>query len=594
MSVPSVRAVADLDLPEPSTNTADSQEQLRALLAAPQASHREPMGALLSISGHLSESDLQGALAQQKLHPDSRLGEILLADRRINEDELYRALSLKLGVPYVRLGSFDVDPGVLTHIPQDVARSYGVLPLMWYHGRLVIATKDPTNSEVLGALSVLTRSTIEPVLTSPAELEAALATCYPSFDETELDIELQRESMPAGRRAAPESAEKLANERPIVRFVASMLHDAVRRRASDIHIRPRDQNIEVLYRIDGSTIHIRYFSSALLPGVIARLKVLAALDLAEHRLPQDGAIHFGSPESGVDLRVSMIPSIRGESCVIRVLDQAARLRRVADVGFTASDEQRFRRLIDRNQGIVLVTGPTGSGKTTTLYAALQELNSGENQIVTVEDPVEYRLDGVVQTQANAAVEYGFATALRHILRHDPDVILIGEIRDHETARIAVESALTGHLVLSTLHTNSAVQTMTRLLEMGVEPYLVCSTLAGVVAQRLARLNCKHCRQPEAVDAGIRAALGVSGEEIFLKGAGCARCHGVGYHGRVAVYEILEVTRAMRAALRAGTGDDELQELALREGMIPLTHQALALARTGEISLSEVYRSRLDG
>ena len=592
MSAQSIRVVQAPNVSEP-VNTACSQEQLRALLHAPEAAHREPMGALLSTVGHLSESDLQGALAEQKSHPHSRLGEILLAEGRISEDELYLALSLKLGVPYVRLGSFDVDPDALEDIPQDVARSYQVLPLMRHHGRLVVATKDPTNSEVLGALSVLTRSTIEPVLASPAELEAALSTCYPPFDDAELANESQRLGAPAVRQLAPETAEKLANERPIVRFVANVLHDAVQRRASDIHIRPRDQNVEVLYRIDGSAIHIRNFSSALLPGVIARLKVLASLDLAEHRLPQDGAIHFGSPERGVDLRVSLIPSVRGESCVIRVLDQAASLRRIADVGFTASDEKRFRRLVARNQGIVLVTGPTGSGKTTTLYAALQELNCGENQIVTVEDPVEYRLDGVVQTQANAAVEYGFATALRHILRHDPDIVLIGEIRDRETARIAVESALTGHLVLSTLHTNSAVQTVTRLLEMGIEPYLLCSTLAGAVAQRLARRNCKHCRQPEAVDEDIRVALGVSREETFFKGAGCAKCHGLGYHGRVAVYEILEMSRPMRAALRSGASDDDLQEIAMRGGMVPLTQQALALARMGEISLREVYSSRLD-
>lgn len=317
------------------------------------------------------------------------------------------------------------------------------------------------------------------------------------------------------------------------------------------------------------------------------------MDLAEHRLPQDGAIHVGANGRDVDLRVSIIPSVRGENCVIRVLDAAKSLRRIGDIGFTSEDEQRFRSLIDRNQGMVLVTGPTGSGKTTTLYAALQELNTGEYNILTVEDPVEYRLDGIVQTQVHPAIEYGFSTALRHILRHDPDIVLIGEMRDRETAKIAVESALTGHLVLSTLHTNGAVQTITRMLEMGIEPYLVISTLAGVVAQRLVRRNCQHCREREPVDANMRAVLDVGCEEVFYKGTGCSRCGGSGYHGRIAVYEILEMTRALRNAVRSGGSDDELHAIAVSEGMIPLTRQALSLARTQEISLSEVYRSRLE-
>ncbi|WP_129645499.1 GspE/PulE family protein [Peristeroidobacter agariperforans] len=570
-----------------------TQTQLHAALLAPQSSHPEPMGALLSIVGHLEQSHLQRALIEQRTHPDSRIGELLLAEGRISEDELYRALSLKLGVPCVRLSGFDVDPQALAEIPQDVARSYRVVPLMRHQGRLVVAMNDPTCSEVLGALSVLTRATIEPVLASPGEIDLAIATHYPPFDDAELNLEGERLAGPELPPIAADTAEKLANERPIVRLVSNMLHDAIHRRASDIHIRPREQNIEILYRIDGALLHIRSIGLTLLPGLIARLKVLAAMDLGEHRLPQDGAIHLHTPEHRVDLRVSMMPSIRGESCVIRVLDPASSLRRVASIGFTPEDEKRFRELIDRNQGLVLVTGPTGSGKTTTLYAALQELNTGEYHIVTVEDPVEYRLDGIVQTQAHAAIQYGFSTALRHILRHDPDVVLIGEIRDRETAGIAVESALTGHLVLSTLHTNGAVQTITRLLEMGVESYLVSSTLAGVLAQRLAKRNCQYCREPEIVDADIRAALGVSLEETFFKGAGCPRCGGLGYHGRVAVYEILHMSPAIRAALRTRATEDELQMIAVREGMVPLTQQALALARTGEISLTEVYRSRLD-
>ena len=288
-----------------------------------------------------------------------------------------------------------------------------------------------------------------------------------------------------------------------------------------------------------------------------------------------------------------MPAIYGENIVIRVLDRSVGLRRLADVGFTPFDQQRFRRLLNRNQGLVLVTGPTGSGKTTTLYAALQELNTGQYHILTVEDPVEYRLDGIVQTQVRPVIDYSFSNALRNILRHDPDVVLIGEIRDGETARVAMESALTGHLVMSTLHTNSATQTITRLLQMGIEPYLVSSTLAGVLAQRLVRRNCEHCKRPEAVDADIRKWLEVSPEETFFRGTGCAECHGTGYRGRIAVYELLELGPALRLAVSARAGDDELQAIGIREGMVPLTQQALTLARTGQISLLEVFRARLE-
>lgn len=288
-----------------------------------------------------------------------------------------------------------------------------------------------------------------------------------------------------------------------------------------------------------------------------------------------------------------MPSIYGENVVIRVLDRSVGLRRIADIGFTPVDERRFRNLINRNQGLVLVTGPTGSGKTTTLYAAMQELNTGDDHILTVEDPVEYRLDGIVQTQVNPAIDYNFSNALRHILRHDPDVILIGEIRDVETARIAMESALTGHVVMSTLHTNSATQTITRLLQMGIDSYLVNATLAGVLAQRLVRRNCEHCRAPETVDTEIRDLLGVKRDEPFVRGKGCDECHGTGFRGRVAVYELLEMSPALRTLIRTSATDDELQSQAILGGMIPLTQQALALARTGQISLLEVFRARID-
>jgi type IV pilus assembly protein PilB len=293
------------------------------------------------------------------------------------------------------------------------------------------------------------------------------------------------------------------------------------------------------------------------------------------------------------MRVSMMPAVHGENIVIRILDPKVGLRRLADIGFSPTDERRVRALINRNQGLVLVTGPTGSGKTTTLYAALQELNTGEYHILTVEDPVEYRLDGIVQIQVHPAIDFGFAQALRHILRHDPDVILIGEVRDAETAKIAIESALTGHLVLSTLHTNGAVQTVGRLVEIGIPPYLVNSTLAGVLAQRLVRLNCEHCKTVEQPRREVRDAFGVADTEKFWCGGGCEECAGTGFRGRVAVYELLEMSPELRKLVRAGANDEQLEARAVEEGMVPLNAQSLALARTGAISLSEAFHARLD-
>jgi type IV pilus assembly protein PilB len=300
-----------------------------------------------------------------------------------------------------------------------------------------------------------------------------------------------------------------------------------------------------------------------------------------------------TPHGKVDMRVSMMPAIHGENVVIRILDPKFGLRKFADIGFTGEDENRMRGLVNRNQGLVLVTGPTGSGKTTTLYAALQELNTGEFHILTVEDPVEYRLDGIVQMQMHDSIGFTFARALRHILRHDPDVILIGEIRDPETAKIAVESALTGHLVLSTLHTNSAAQAVTRLVEIGVEPYLLNATLAGVLAQRLVSRNCEHCRAEENVAPGIRTTLGVPEAETFWRGRGCEACNGTGLRGRIAVYELLEMSLPIRELVRTGAGYDQIEAQAVKDGMVKLTDHALELARKGVIPLTEVFRARLD-
>lgn len=588
---PSAETILSPGEPAAPLELATTRARLRAALAAPRVGHLQPIGTLLSAAGSVHETGVHRALAAQVEHPGARLGDLLLAAKEIQEDDLYQALAKQLGVVYVRLGEFDVEPAALAALPQDIARARRVLPLMFHEGQLIVATDDPADNDKMSALRFRTQKPIEVVLASSTDLDTAIAIHYPAIDAAALAFEADRL---LGERIEPVElpVERLARQKPIVRLVDNLLLNGVQRRASDIHLHPREHSADVRYRIDGSLVSVGEFSRTLLPGVVARIKVLARMDLAEHRLPQDGAIHVNTPHGPVDMRVSVIPAIHGENVVIRILDSSVGLRRLADIGFTPVDERRFRALIDRNQGLVLVTGPTGSGKTTTLYAALQELNTGEYHIVTVEDPVEYRLDGIVQIQVHPAIDFGFPRALRHILRHDPDVILIGEVRDADTAKIAIESALTGHLVLSTLHTNSAAQTITRLVEIGIEPYLVNATLAGILAQRLVRRNCEHCKVAEQVTAEVREALGVGDAETFWRGSGCTECSGSGYRGRVAVYELLEMSPELRNLVLAGVGHDQLEARAVEEGMVRLTVQALALARTGAIALGEVFRARL--
>jgi type IV pilus assembly protein PilB len=578
--------------PVTSAEPATTRARLRAALSAARPAHRQPIGALLTGAGFVHDTGVHRALAAQEERPAARLGGVLVATGEITEDQLYRALSEQFGVAYVRLGEFDVDAAALASLPPDLARARRVLPLMFDEGQLVIATDDPADNDTLSALRFRTQKPIEVVLASPADLDTAIATHYPLIEDAALVREAERL---LEQRIEPTEApvERLAQQKPIVRLVTNLLLNGVQRRASDIHLHPREHCADVRYRIDGSLVAVGEFNRALLPAVVARIKVLATMDVAEHRLPQDGAIHMDTPQGPVDMRVSMMPAVHGENVVIRILDPKVGLRRLVDVGFSPTDERRVRALIERNQGLVLVTGPTGSGKTTTLYAALQELNTGEYHIVTVEDPVEYRLDGIVQIQVHPAIDFGFAQALRHILRHDPDVILIGEVRDAETAKIAVESALTGHLVFSTLHTNSAAQTVARLVEIGIQPYLVNATLAGVLAQRLVRRNCEHCKVAEQPSSEIRDACGVGDAETFSHGSGCQECSGTGVRGRVAVYELLEMSPELRTLVHAGAGHDQLEARAVEEGMVPLNAQALALARTGVISLAEAFRARLD-
>ena len=501
----------------------------------------------------------------------------------------------KFGLPLVRLESVVPQQAAIDLVAPAVARRQRFVPLTLQADVLGVAVEDPADAEMISTLNFLSNKRVALMVAEPRQIRAAIAKAYDHAEDAEIARQLGLDSsVETTDETIDQRAQRLALEQPVVRLVSDIFADAVRRRASDIHLRPDSEGIDLLYRIDNELVPVRHFLRVLQPTLVSRVKVLGGMNVAEHRLPQDGRATYQADDGrAVDLRISVLPTIHGESVVLRLLDTSAGLRDISEIGFTADDAARFVDLMTRNYGMILVTGPTGSGKSTTLYAALVEARRERVNIVTVEDPVEYHMDDVQQMQVSRAAGFTFASALRNILRHDPDVIMVGEIRDRETAQIAVESALTGHLLLSTLHTNTAATAITRLLDLGVESFLLRSTLLGVLSQRLTRRNCPHCVEPETVPAHWRQTLGVGANEVFYRGVGCHHCEGLGVRGRMAVYELMTVTPSIRRLIKPQCDAEAIHKAALHEGMVPITRHAVELARAGTISLNEAFRLRAD-
>lgn len=498
--------------------------------------------------------------------------------------------AVQLGLPLFEGSGIDPDPSARDLLPAPVARRLGVLPVTGYGPVLAVLTSDP---EASVAIEFMVSRRVVPILARPNLIRQMLST---QFDRTEDEALLRQLGLAGGTRSGDElssEAERLSAEQPVVKLVAEIIDAAIQRRASDIHVRPGAETFELLYRIDGDLVSVRRFLRPLLPALVSRIKVMGGMNLAEHRVPQDGRASAISGNMDVDLRISVIPTIHGEAVVIRILNTAFSLRSVAEIGFGRRDEQLFRDCLQRGQGMLLVTGPTGSGKSTTLYAAVLECRKENVNIITVEDPVEAKIEDVLQVQVNRPAGLTFARTLRNILRHDPDVVMVGEIRDQETAEIAIESALTGHLVFSTLHTNNAATTITRLLDLGVPPFLLKSTLLAVLAQRLARRTCKHCKVPEPVDAHVREVLGVAPDEVFSIGKGCPKCEGRGVKGRIGIYELLQITPEICRLIEPDADANAIHDLAVAQGMISITRNAVGLARAGVISLQEAFAVRVD-
>jgi general secretion pathway protein E len=554
-----------------------------------------PLGQWLTAAGVVSEADLARAEERQR-STGERLADAIVRLGLCTAEEIAQALARRLGVPYVGREEFPTSPPFLRNLSPHYMRQYRFCPLAVETGTLLIAAADPTDPVAVDELrTVLGVEVKVAVATEQAIFEAIERYFGSGSTAVQKVIETIRDEDWAGEEGGTEDVNSLrdmAFDAPVVRLVNLLIENAVTSDASDIHIEPFEDNLRVRYRIDGVLFDAETPPKRLKAAVTSRIKIMAELNIAERRLPQDGRIRMSLQGRRLDIRVSTIPTIHGESVVMRLLDRAAILMPFERLGFDPSTQRYIDRLIRLPHGMMLVTGPTGSGKTTTLYAALDKINSPNQKIITIEDPVEYQLKGVNQIHVKPKIGLTFAAGLRHIVRQDPDVIMVGEIRDLETADIAVHAALTGHLVFSTLHTNDAPGAITRLLDMGAEPFLVSSVLEGVLAQRLVRLICSSCRAPIEPEAKDLRAMGIetvpSGVTLY-RGKGCSDCRGTGYRGRSGIYEFLPMTEEMRSLTLQKAPGHEIRQRAMAAGMATLRRDGWAKCCLGVTTIDEVLR-----
>ncbi len=554
------------------------------------------LGDVLVNSGVITAEQLQKGLELQK-GSGRKLGETLVDEGITTEENIAKALSSQLGYEMVDLQDVSIDEEILNLVPPNILKKHKMIPFEYSKmgmNVLRVAMSDPMNMAAMDDINIITNLQVEPVVATPRDVMLALDRYYGQAEVNSALEEYVKEKTSQMAEQEDIYSDDINNS-PIVQLVKTMIEQAVRQRASDIHIEPMEKQVRVRYRIDGALYEKAAYNISLLPALVARIKIIGGMDISEKRKPQDGRITQVVDRREFDIRVSILPTVYGEKIVMRLTSKNALSREKSQLGLKPHDLQKFDHILKNPHGILLVTGPTGSGKSTTLYTALSELNKEDVNIITVEDPVEANIDGINQVQVNNKADLTFASALRSILRQDPDIIMIGEIRDQETASIAVQASITGHLVVSTLHTNSAASTITRLVDMGIEPYLIADSTVGVIAQRLVRRLCPDCKRAKKADAEDLEMLMRKPEEdlTIYEPCGCAKCDGTGFRGRIGVYEIMEVTPQLKHIISKGGEVEAIKAQALKDGMHTLRMSATELVLDGTTSVQEMMRVSFD-
>lgn len=574
-------------------------------LAGVNLQKKKKIGQLLCEKAYLDRSRLEFALAEQKLEPQwdtpggvphRRLGQILLGLGYITQAQLNEALALQVGIEKIDLTDVSIASGVIALVPAELVSKHNILPLWHENGRLAVAMTEPFRPEIIEDLRMVSGHSVRRYYAEPAQMENAILKFYGSNVTRMLDdlapVEQRAETELDNGDYSPAKLHELAREPSLVNLVNLIILEAIDARASDIHIEPFEHQVKIKYRIDGMLMEKTPSSKRLQAAIISRVKIMANMNIAERFVPQDGHIEFAGKNGRVDMRVSTVPTVFGESIELRILDRSASLMELGDLGMSAQCLKGFNQCLHRNHGIVLVTGPTGCGKTTTLYAALNKIYSPAVKMITIEDPVEYQLEGVIQMPVNPKRGLTFATGLRHIIRQDPDIIMVGEIRDRETADIAVRAALTGHLVFSTLHTNDAAGAVTRLIDMGVEPFLLASSLEAVLAQRLVRKICLKCKRSYKPDENLirtlNSSVRIKGDMKLYHGSGCSECMHSGMRGRTGIFELLRITGTLRELIAARPTTEQVVRAAPADH-IGMRNDGVAKVLEGITTPEEVLR-----
>lgn len=544
---------------------------------------RKRLGDLLVESGLISEEQLNSTLRRKSA--DEKLGDALLREGYITEQQLIEVLEFQLGIPHINIFQYPIDPDVIQLVPKELAKRHYAMPIRRDKNKLLVAMADPMDYFAIEELRMATGYHIEPAIATKDELFRTITKYY--------DLQESMEEV-MGEIATSETLDETRvadDDSPVVRLVNQIIDNALVQRASDIHFDPQETELRVRYRVDGILRTERSLPKHMQNVIVARIKIMANLNITETRLPQDGRIKTTINFKPVDIRVSSLPTIYGEKIVMRLLDLSNTLNRIDKIGFSETNLEKFTDMLKRPNGIILITGPTGSGKSSTLYATLNELNSDDVNIITVEDPVEYQMEGVNQIQVNENIGLTFANGLRSILRQDPDIVMIGEIRDTETAEVATRASLTGHLVLSTLHTNSSIEALSRLVDMGIEPFLISSSILGVVAQRLVRRVCRDCGQTVPAterEQQIFSNRGLTIETV-RRGRGCPSCNMTGYRGRMAIHEVLPIDETIRHLILKTASTTEIRDYVRKKGMEFLIDDGLKKVKEGVTTTEEILR-----